>query len=99
MTSDAVSAAIAETKERVVEIYATPMINVATNTSWELSGSKPGYFPISVEYYQSWAGSVVAHPETINHNNGNFYLSGSASSVFGSTSPFVARAVVVWVKI
>lgn len=99
VSSAAVQSAIAELKDRVVETYQAEQITVTQDTNWELSGSKPGYFPISVEPFNEWSGSVVTSPENIVHSNGSFYIQGFASAVFSASSAFVAKATVVWVKI
>ncbi len=93
----AVWAAVGASKERIVEFYRTDEITVTRDTSWRIEGTKPDYFPMSIDYIQGWSGTVLSHPEGIDRDLGAFSIYGFASTVFGSSSSFVALASVVWV--
>lgn len=95
----AVQAAVGASKERIVEAYRTDEITVTRDTSWRIEGTKPGYYPMSVDYIQGWSGAVLSHPEGIDRAPGAFAIYGFASAVFGSSSSFVAQASVVWVPV
>ena len=97
VSSAAVWAAVVAAKEKIVELYQTGDMTVTKDTPWRLDGTKPGYFPMSVDYIQEWSGNVVSHPEIIERSVGVFSLYGYASAVFDDSSLFEARASVVWV--
>ena len=99
VSSAAVQAAVGASKERIVEAYRTDEITVTRDTSWRIEGTKPGYYPMSVDYIQGWSGAVLSHPEGIDRAPGAFSIYGFASAVFGSSSSFVAQASVVWVPV
>lgn len=90
---------VTELKERVIEIYSTGVMTVTRDTNWNITGTKPGYFPLVVTFFHNWSAQVIANMEDLDQNNGVFNASGFASAAFGSSNPFNGKCQVVWVKI
>lgn len=97
VSSAAVQAAVGALKEKIVEVYKTDEMTVTRDTPWRIEGSKPGYYPVSVDYMQGWAGSVLSSPENIGRTTGAFSIYGFASAVFDVSASFIALVSVVWV--
>lgn len=103
VTSGAVADALASCitlSNIITESYSGTQITVSSSSdsSWSLSATKTGYYPIAVSFYHGWSSSVNANFEGYTFSSGYVNINGFARSVTGGNSPFLPRMLVTWVK-
>lgn len=101
VTSGAVANAINQSKISIVYTEAGTNVTVYNNsdTSWTISQSKAGYFPVGWIQKNGWSADIIWGAEYLTAQNGYFYASGFARSNRGDGYTSTLTYLIAWIKI